>query len=83
MAGCVPRKNEMIDLSFNWCALTAKKAKKYKEKLVDWDHSYKSKETNVITYTHTCKYSSGNLISIIQSCQGELWIKHPLEYLQI
>ena len=41
----------------------------------------KSKETRVITYT--CRYSSGHLIPIIQSCQDELEIKFPLEYLQV
>jgi len=41
----------------------------------------KSKETRVVTYT--CRYSSGHLIPIIQSCQDELGIKYPLEYLQV
>ena len=48
------------------------------------DHTYvviKSKETRMITYT--CRYSSGHLIPIIQSCQDELGIKCPLEYLQV
>jgi len=40
----------------------------------------KSKKTRVVTYA--CRYSSGNLIPIIQSCQDELGIKCPLEYLQ-
>ena len=31
----------------------------------------KSKETRVVTFT--CRYSSGELIPIIQSCQDELW----------
>ena len=41
----------------------------------------KSKETRVVTYT--CRYSSGYLIPIIQSCQDELRVKCLLEYLQV
>jgi len=33
--------------------------------------------------TYTCRYSSGYLIPIIQSCQCELGIKWALEYLQV
>ena len=33
--------------------------------------------------TYTCRYSSGHLIPIIQSCQDELGIKCSLEYLQV
>jgi len=58
---------------------------KYKEKLVILQSIriivIKSKETRLITYT--CRYSSGNLIRIIQSCQDELGIKCPLKYLQV
>ena len=35
----------------------------------------KSKGTRVDTFT--CKYSSGHLIPIIQSCQDELGVKSP------
>ena len=38
----------------------------------------RSKENRMITYT--CRYSSGNLIPIIQDGLG---IKYPLEYLQV
>ena len=41
----------------------------------------RSNETRVITYT--CRYSSGHLSLFIQSCQDELRIKCPLEYLQV
>ena len=56
-------------------ALVAKKLiNRYKEKLVTFtvsrDHSNKSRETRVVTYT--CRYFSGHLIPIIQSCQDEL-----------
>ena len=48
--------------------ISQKKQTKYKKKIsdftVDRDHTYKSKETRVITYT--CRYSSGLLIPIIQ-----------------
>ena len=58
---------------------------KYKEKLVILQSIriivIKSKETRLITYT--CRYSSGNLIRIIQSCKDELGIKCPLKYLQV
>ena len=41
-----------------------------------------SKETRVVTCN--CRYSSGYLIPIlIQSCQVEIGIKYPLEYLQV
>ena len=33
--------------------------------------------------TYACRYSSGHLILIIQSCQDELGIKCPIEYLQV
>jgi len=33
--------------------------------------------------TYTCRYSSGNLILIIQSSQDGSGIKCPLEYLQV
>ena len=36
---------------------------------------------SIITYT--CRYFSGHLIPIIQSCQDELGIKCPLKYLQV
>ena len=54
-----------------------KQTNKYKEKLVILQSIgiivIKSKETRMITYT--CRYSSGHLIPIIQSCQDELEIK--------
>jgi len=60
----------------------SKKANKYKEKEVILQSIgiivIKSKETRVITYT--CRYSIGYLI---QSCQDELGIKCPVEYLQV
>jgi len=63
----------------------SKKANKHKEKLVILQSIgivvIKSKETRMITYT--CRYSNGHLIPIIQSCQDELGIKCPLEYLQV
>jgi len=34
-------------------------------------------------HLYTCRYSSGHLIPMIQSCQDELGIKCPLEYLQV
>ena len=62
-----------------------KQTNKYKEKRTIL-HSIgiiviKSKETRVII--NTCRYSSGHLIPIIQSCQDELGIKCPLKYLQV
>ena len=33
--------------------------------------------------TYACRYFSGHLIPIIQSCQNELVIKCPPEYLQV
>ena len=63
--------------------ISKKQANKYKEKLVILQSIgiivIKSKETRVIT----CRYSSGHLILIILSCQDELGIKCPLEYLQV
>ena len=59
-----------------------KQTNKYKEKfIVDREHSYKSKETRMFTYT--CRYFTGYLIPIIQLCQDELEIKCSLEYLQV
>ena len=49
---------------------------------VNRDHTYKKKETRVVTYTPADTYSRGHLIPIIQSCPDELGIKCPLEYLQ-
>ena len=47
---------------------------KYKEKLVILQSAgiivKKSKETRVVMYT--CRYSNGNLIPIIQSCQDHI-----------
>ena len=61
-----------------------KQTNKYTEKLVILQLIgiivIKSKETRM---TYTCRYASGHLISIIQSCQDELRIKCPLEYLQV
>jgi len=69
----------------NYGDLSKKQTNKYKEKLVILQSIriivIKSKETRVIT--HTCRYSGGQLIPIIQSCQDELGIKCPLEYLQV
>ena len=60
--------------------ISKKQTNKCKEKLVISQSIgimvIKSKETRVITYT--CRYSSGHLIPIIQSCQGKLGIKCPL-----
>jgi len=62
-----------------------KQTNKYKEKLVILQSIriivIKSKETRMITYIY--RYSSENLIPIIQLCQDELGIKCPLEYLQV
>jgi len=58
----------------------SKQTNKCKEKLVILQLIgvivIKSKETRVIAYT--CRYSSGHLIPIIQSCRDELGIKFPL-----
>ena len=40
-----------------------------------------SKEKRMVTYTK--RYSSGNLIPMIQQCQDEFGIKFPLENLQL
>jgi len=60
-----------------------KQTNRYNEKLVILQSIgiiiIKSKETRATTYT--CRYFSGHLIPIIQSCQDELEIKCPLEYL--
>ena len=60
-----------------------KQTNKYKEKLVILQSIgitvIKSKETRMITYT--CRYSSGHLIPIIQSCQDNLGTR--IEYLQV
>ena len=46
------------------------------------DYSYKKmKETRMVAYT--CRYSSGHLIPINQSCQDKLEIEYPLEYLRV
>jgi len=62
-----------------------KQTNKYKEKIIISQSIrvifIKIKETRVVTYTY--RYSSGNLIPIIQSCQDELGIKCPLEYWQV
>ena len=62
-----------------------KQADKYKEKFVILQSIeiivIKSKETRVVTYT--CRYASGHLIPITQSCQNKLGIKCSLEYLQV
>jgi len=64
--------------------ISKKLANKLKEKLVILQSIriiiVKSKETRIVTYT--CRYSSEHLIPI-QSCQDELGIKFPLEYLQV
>ena len=60
-----------------------KQIRKYKELILQLIEIIviKSKETRVIAYT--CRYSSGHLIPIIQSCQDELGIKCPLESLTV
>jgi len=69
----------------NYGDLSKKQRNKYKEKLVILQSIeiifVKRKETREVTYT--CRYSRGYLIPIIQSCQDELRIKRPLEYLQV
>jgi len=54
---------------------------KVKEKpLICCHQSSKKEENKVVTYT--CR-NSKNIIPIIQSCQDELGIKYPLEYLHV
>ena len=36
-----------------------------------------------IDHLYACRYSCGNLTPIKQSCQDELWVKCPREYLQV
>ena len=71
-------RQEIIMLTLKRYALVRKKhSNKYKEILVILQSIgiivIKSKETRVVIYT--CRYSSGHLIPIIQSCQDELGIK--------
>jgi len=65
--------------------LKKKETNKYRGKFIILQSigikAIKSKEARVVAYT--CRYCSGNLISIIQSCQDELEIKCPLQYLQV
>ena len=57
-------------------ALVIKSKQTFIRKMVNRNHSYKSKETRVVTYV--CRYSRGHLIPKIQSHLGKLGIECPL-----
>ena len=65
----------------NYCNLKQTSVRKISNFTGNSDYSKKSKETRAVTYT--CRYFSGHLIPMIQTCSGELGINCPLEYLQM
>ena len=79
--------NNLLDVCLEklWQSLkNLQKKNKYKENFISlWligiICSYKKQGKSLVTYA--CRYSSGNLIVMIQSCQDE--IIFPLEYLQV